>query len=109
MKQIIIWGNGYYGRQCLQYINQNVCEVKGIIETHPQNSMYDGIEISSPTILNTIEYDYLIIANSYVEEIKELLEKLNKNDNRIVVWIDMIKNPFLHRNILLTIVRDDLW
>ncbi len=81
MKKILIWGTGYIAQQFLK--NKYCGEVIGFIETrkskeyYMQKPVYDSKEIPE-------EYDYIIVANTYSDEIYDLCLKRNMDLSKFI-------------------------
>ena len=88
MKKILIWG---IGKLAQQFVNNGYCgEIIGFIETRKtvecfmQKKVYGYTEIPK-------EYDYIVVANSYVTEIYNLCLEL-KIDTSRMIFLYGIKN-----------------
>lgn len=81
MKKLLIWGTGDFAKKFLN--NGYHGEVIGFVETHKSidtfmgKPVYDSKEIPR-------EYDYIIIANSYVNEIYSLCCKIGIDVSRLI-------------------------
>ncbi len=81
MKKLLIWGTGNFAKKFLN--NGYHGEVIGFVETHKSidtfmgKPVYDSKEIPR-------EYDYIIIANSYVNEIYSLCGKIGIDVSRLI-------------------------
>lgn len=81
MKKILIWGTGYMAEQFLK--NEYSGELLGFIETrkskeyYMQKPVYDSEEIPA-------EYDYIIVANTYSDEIYDLCLKRNMDMSKFI-------------------------
>ena len=88
--KIVAWGTGAYASNVIDYNwiwMQNIefaCfvnnkHVKGVIEE------FRGVEILSPEELIKIEYDYIIILSTFVEEItNQIVDELHISPDRII-------------------------
>lgn len=81
MKKLLIWGTGNFARKFLNNGYQG--EIIGFIETQKSidtfmgKPVYDSQEIPK-------EYDYIVIANSYVNEIYSLCRKIGIDVSRLI-------------------------
>ena len=85
MYKILIWGTGKLAKQFLE--NGYNGEIIGFIETNRtkdafmQKPVYDAQEIPK-------DYDYIIVANSYVSEIYNLCQKLEIGISKLIFLCD---------------------
>ena len=81
MKKLLIWGTGKYAKQFIA--NGYNAEIIGFIETNKsvdtfmQKPVYRSNEIPK-------EYDYIVVANSYVTEIYNLCLKLSIDISKVI-------------------------
>lgn len=81
MKKILIWGTGKLAKRFME--NRYNGEILGFIETNKskcsfmQKPVYGGDEIPK-------EYDYIVVANSYTDEIYDLCIKLGIDLKKII-------------------------
>ncbi|MCM1261850.1 MAG: DUF268 domain-containing protein [Butyrivibrio sp.] len=81
MKKLLIWGTGNLAQKFIH--NGYSGEIIGFIETHKSRDkfmdkpVYDSSEIPN-------EYDYIIVANSYVNEIYALCTKLYIDESKLI-------------------------
>lgn len=81
MKKLLIWGTGYMAERFVQ--NKYNGELLGFIETrkskdyYMRKPVYDSKEIP-------MDYDYIIVANTYSDEIYDLCLKRNMDMSKII-------------------------
>lgn len=79
--KLLIWGTGNLAKQFIE--NKYQGEIIGFIETHKSNDtfmqkpIFDSLEIPK-------EYDYIIVATSYVTEIYDLCLKLDIDVSKMI-------------------------
>lgn len=81
MKRILIWGTGNLARKFLD--NGYNGEIIGFIETNKRQSVFDGKLVYSSNEIPK-GYDYIIIANSYVNDIYDLCRKSNIDVSKLI-------------------------
>lgn len=85
--KILIWGTGYAGR-CLFFkleTEKNI-DVIGFIETTPKSNEFLNLKVYAYNQLQELEYDFLVIASTFVKEIRDTCEK-NGIDMKKVVFL----------------------
>lgn len=87
MRKILLWGTGYLAEQIEN--NKVNGEVVGYIETNKHEGMYNGKKVYSIDEIPD-DYDYIIIANTYEDEIYKFLLKYKMNLERII-FLNKIK------------------
>ena len=81
MIKILIWGTGNIARQVLE--NGMNGQIIGFIETHKSKNMYmDKIVYSIDEIPN--EYDFIVIANTFVDEIYRACRERNISLDKMI-------------------------
>lgn len=88
MKNILIWGTGTVAKQMIN--NGLCCEIEGFIETNRRTEFFQGKKVYEPSSLPQV-YDYIIVANTYVNEIYKLCMDYNIDLNKII-FLKHIKN-----------------
>lgn len=79
--KIIIWGTGYIAKDILKHgIN---AEIIGFVETQRSKTKYDGLPVFDISEIPK-EYDYIIVANMYSEEIFKICQNLQLDFQKIV-------------------------
>ena len=86
MKSIAIYGTGSCANKLIRYLNKDY--IKFFVETCPTKSFFRDLPVISLDKLKrqNLNYDFLIIASSFKNEILELLEKGNKRDDRVIIF-----------------------
>lgn len=81
MEKLLIWGTG----KCAERLIENGCngEIVGFIETNKSINSYMGRPVYDSRQFPS-QYDYIIVASSYVTEIYNLIKKLNMDCSRII-------------------------
>lgn len=86
--KVYIWGTGCESEKCLASIDLKKCMLLGYIETNPIKTTWREKRVYSAEILVKSQYDYLIIANTYYEEILKYIRDNNLSEiNNIINWI----------------------
>lgn len=85
--KVYIWGTGEIAEICLNDIFSNV-EILGFVESIPNKKLFHGFSVISGKELSNKVYDYLIIANSYGEEIKE---KYSLDRKKVIDYMMVLK------------------
>ena len=65
MKQVYIWGAGYYADFIYSVIDKEQCLVVGIVDSDTEKQRTEwkyGLYISAPEILNRVTFDYIFIS-----------------------------------------------
>lgn len=88
MRKLLVWGTGDYARQFMENQYRGGEDIIGFVETSKSKDVFMQKPVYSSNELPTLEYDYIIIANSYGLEIYTLCIELN---------IDVSKLIFLYR------------
>ncbi len=81
MKRILVWGTGRLAKKFID--NQYNGEIIGFIETKKSATSYMGLPIYDSMEI-PIEYDYIIVANSYATEIYEWCLKLKIDASKLI-------------------------
>ena len=77
---VYIWGTGNLAEKCLADLVPDV-NIMGFVESKPKKQSFAGKKVISGKELLNQTYDYLIIANSFADEI---LEDYGLDENKIV-------------------------
>lgn len=81
MNRLLIWGTGNLAKSFIE--NGYNGEIVGFIETSKSAEFFMDKKVYSSSEIPD-EYDYIIIANSYVSEIYDLCLKLNINMSKVI-------------------------
>lgn len=99
MINVIIWGTGRYAEEFVNKIDNNNSKIsiRGFVESRKTKNSYRGIPVYEADYLLKLNYDYIIVANSFAAEIKNLCVELNiKLDNIIWLHVPRDNREFLH-------------
>ena len=81
MKKLLIWGTGKLAKQ---FLSNGYCgEIIGFIETNKRVDMFANKPVYESNEIPK-EYDFIIVANSYVREIYNLCEQLNIELSKLI-------------------------
>lgn len=102
MNKIYIWGTGYIAKMIIEDINDK--EIQGYIETKKSKNIFGGKLVYQCDEM-TEEYDAIIVANIYSEEIYETASKYGYDLNKFIFMrkchlINPLANIEWKRNIL---------
>jgi len=90
-KNILIWGAGKLGA-CFSYYFGKTENILGFVETKKTKNTYLGYPVFSIKDISKKEYDYLVVANVYEYECREIIYELNIDASK-VVYINYKKLP----------------
>lgn len=79
---IYIWGTGNLAKRCLEDLESDI-NILGFVESHPKKQVFAGKRVISGAEVLKRDYDYLIIANSYADEI---VKEYELDQNRIIYY-----------------------
>ena len=82
MYNILIWGTGEIAQKILIDMEQD-WNIIGYIESEPTNKYYREKPIMSPDSLPK-DYDYLIVANTYTDEVHETCKEMGIDESRMI-------------------------
>lgn len=68
MYKVLIWGTGFWGEKCFYDILPYV-DIVGFVESSVQREYFHGIKVITGSDIAGYEYDYVILANTYEDEI----------------------------------------
>lgn len=67
--KVYIWGTGYFAKKCLSDLDDSI-EILGFIESNPeQEKIFQGYKVIAGADIDSLNYDFLILANICYEEI----------------------------------------
>ncbi len=69
MKKVLIWGTGKVAERCLNILNSSTQIMAFVQSDVERESFFKGIKIISGDNISTIDYDYIILANTHEREI----------------------------------------
>ncbi len=108
MKKVYIWGTGLESEKCVSNICAKRCRIIGYIETHPQRETWKDMAVYSSELLPELEYDYIIIANIYYEEIIcDIKTKELANENKVINWIKLRECIYNYPEEIWTLFSDN--
>lgn len=81
--KVYIWGTGELAKICKEDMLPEI-EIAGFVESHPKTSDFLGEPVISGKELESKDYDYVILANSHGEEIKE---QYSLKENKIIYYM----------------------
>lgn len=97
--KVVLYGAGYYGTLYYEQIRQlyeDQIELVAWVDKNMEGQIIYGVKIDAPEILNSIEYDNIILAvknQIMAEEIKRELRDLNIKKH--VLWTEPIKQGYV--------------
>lgn len=97
MKKILIWGTGCEAEKCIPNIDKENAVILGCIETNPKIDMWKEKKVYSAESIPRLDYDYIIIANIYYDEILGYVkEKGLADEGKLIDWIKVRNNPYYY-------------
>ena len=83
--RIMIWGTGEIAKEFVGYLRKDV-EIAGYINTYKEADEYDGFRIFSlkEVFESQIEYDYIVVANVYSNEILKVLSCYQYDNSKVI-------------------------
>ena len=82
--KVLVWGTGSTAKEVID--NSQNWDVIGFIESYKSANEYHGVPLYTPNNL-PVEYDYIVVANSYATEIATLCRKMSLDFDKIVFMI----------------------
>ena len=82
MYKLLIWGTG----QESSNLDTEKLQIVGFVESYPQKENYMEKTVFGPGQLCNLEYDYLIIASVYEQDIRGIIRKNGIDENKIYSW-----------------------
>jgi glycosyltransferase involved in cell wall biosynthesis len=82
--KVVIFGTGKRYQDYIEQVNNN-CDVVACIDNNPikWNTFLNGVEILPPSLINNIEYDYILILSMKEKEMREQLSELGIPQERV--------------------------
>lgn len=83
MRSIILWGTGFCAEKLWKYMTENAesheDKVIGFCDNSvaKQGSKFCGIEVIAPEKVKKVEFDFLVLANTFEKEIRTQIEENN--------------------------------
>lgn len=88
MKKVYIWGTGCESEKCISNINREKCQIMGFVETKPDKEIWKNKTVYPCESIPQLEYDYIIIANTYFVEIFTDIRRYKLADeSKVINWI----------------------
>ena len=83
-EKVVMFGSGSYGRIIYERLN-HYFEFTCFIDNDPNKHIYKikNLNIYPPDILRTMDYDFIIIASSYEDEIISQLNRIGIDSNKV--------------------------
>ena len=104
MNKFLIWGTGNLAEKFIQ--NGYYGKILGFIDTYKFNTFYMGYPVYSVYDF-PYNYDYIIVANSYVSEIYDLCLKLNLDMSKIIfLYGEKERKGCIDNHVLKEILQD---
>ena len=73
--KILIWGTGYWAESFLLMSGIEEEQIIGYVESQKSKEVYRGKTVYASSEVKNLNFDIIIVANSYVEEIMKEIEK----------------------------------
>ncbi len=89
MNKVYIWGAGYYADFIYSVIDKTSCEVMGIVDSDSEKQGREwkyGLHISSPDMLNRVNFAYLFISPRNYEGIEKQCYALGIPREKLVIY-----------------------
>ncbi|MCI8314807.1 MAG: DUF1792 domain-containing protein [Lachnospiraceae bacterium] len=88
MKQVYIWGAGYYADLIYSVIDKEQCLVVGIVDsnTEKQEMEWKGLRILTPGILSCTAFDYVFISPKNYVSIEKQCELMDIPEEKVIVY-----------------------
>ncbi len=89
MKQVYIWGAGYYADFIYSVIDKEQCLVVGIVDSDTEKQRTEwkyGLYISAPEILNRVTFDYIFISPQNYWGIKKQCGLMGIPEDKVIVY-----------------------
>ncbi|NBJ97515.1 TIGR04372 family glycosyltransferase [bacterium 1xD8-48] len=87
-KKVYIWGTGHEAEKCILEISTERCQIMGFVETKPHKQTWKDRKVYASEILPQLKFDYIIIANTYYDEIiNDIRERKLVDDIKIINWM----------------------
>lgn len=106
MLKILIFGTGESMHKIIKNINYEEVAIIAYIDNNSIKigKKLNGIEIINPNEINNYEYDFIIIASTYYNEITQQLMALGIDCNKIVQFYNytfLLPNTFFFNDIIV--------
>mgnify|MGYP003298393562 CR=1 FL=1 len=97
-QRIVIYGIGNRGQLFLKFSDKRNIEIVGIVDLNKAGTIFQGIEVSSPSELLNMHYDKVVVTPYHNEDIlRYLMETCGIKKEKIVVGIEIEKEFILNR------------
>ncbi len=82
MDRIVVWGIGNIGKWIIGKIKN--CEIVAYVDVNPNILYYNGVQITRPDGISSIEYDYIIVTPMESESISRYIQEHGLDKTRII-------------------------
>ncbi len=112
---IFIWGAGYLADYVYNVINKQNCFILGMVDCDKEKqgkTWNKTLKIYSPQVLNSMEYDYIVVSIENYKAVEEQCEKLNVPLEKVVCyWKDLIAQDLFENRAtqLVKEIKKRLW
>ena len=100
MKDIYIWGTGYFAEHVYSAINTKECVVRGFIDSdkEKQGKLWNNrLDIYSPSQLVNLEYDFIILSMLKFESVETNCNELGIEKNKVIAYWKDFDHIFRNR------------
>ena len=100
MKDIYIWGTGYFAEHVYSAINTKECVVRGFIDSdkEKQGKLWNNrLVIYSPSQLVNLEYDFIILSMLKFESVETNCNELGIEKNKVIAYWKDFDHIFRNR------------
>lgn len=87
MSKIYIWGTGRLSAQVMEF-KISIESITGFIDNDPSKTEYMGLRVYRPKEIAIMEYDAILIANIFVDEIIEQCRKIGIDLEKVIFLFD---------------------
>lgn len=81
---ILVWGTGHWANSFLRMSGITEDEIAGYVESGRNKSVYRGKKVYAADEVKELEFDVIVVASSYTEEIKEEIERQKIGFEKVV-------------------------
>lgn len=100
MDKILVFGTGSVSNELINKLNTDTVEILAFVNSNESIKDFFGYKVIVPELIETYDYDYIVIASGYVHAIEKLLGDLHVNRKKIVGYIfddtDTYKEMAIH-------------
>ncbi len=106
MEKLLIWGTGKIADRVIKHLSYDSVSVKGIIDSNKKKELWMGFPVYTPDMIPD-NYDYIVVANSYTNEVVEICKKYNIDLNRLFFLRGLKYNPGCNDKTIAKLIFDD--